>query len=54
MNNYEFAKVTEIGRAADIIQSMKIYAPFWVDTMAYVNAIDIWSGGGDDLDESDD
>lgn len=51
MNNYEQSKVVEVGPASDIIRGAKIWAVSWIDSMLYVDAIDLWVA---DIDETDD
>lgn len=52
MNSYEFANATEIGRAADIIQGLKVWTLFVIDSEGYIHYMENWIFN--DLDESDD
>lgn len=52
MNNYELANVTEIGRAANIIQGAKIWVVNFIDSQGWIDALDLWVAN--DLDETDD
>ena len=51
MNNYEQSRVAEVGPASDIIRGAKIWAVVWIDSLLYVDALDIWVM---DIDETDD
>lgn len=50
MNNYEFAKVVEIGTAREVILGTKGWFPWWMDSSGFPN---YWESV-DDLDETDD
>jgi hypothetical protein len=51
MNNYEQSSVIEVGPATDLIRGAKIWAVYWIDSLLYVDAIDLWVA---DIDETDD
>lgn len=40
MNSYEFANATEIGRAADIIQGLKMLTLCYIDSEGYIHYMD--------------
>lgn len=51
MNNYEQSRIVEVGRASDVILGMKMLVMWFIDSLALINAMDIYI---EDIDETDD
>ena len=51
MNKYELSSVVEVGPASVIIRGAKIWAVSWIDSLLYIDALEIYVL---DIDETDD